>query len=155
MIDCQLIIAGSNNIPQWILDLTKIYPSRFIYIGFVEHSELSKWYQIADIGVLPSYCEQCSFTGLEMLKLGLPIVGRNGFGIGNMFMNGQNAIVANIERNKSNECFQHNLTLSLKRIIASPSLRNHLSMNAKEDFQKRYNFKNTVDLYNNCFMSLY
>lgn len=154
-IDCQLIIAGSNNVPQWILDLTRIYPGRFIYIGFVESSELSEWYQIADIGVLPSYCEQCSFTGLEMLKLGLPIVGTNGFGIGNMFMNDRNAIVANIEREKSSEYFQHNLTLSLKRMIASKSIRNYLSMHAKEDFHKRYNFKNTVDLYNDCFMSLY
>lgn len=154
-IDCQLIIAGSNNIPEWILNLTKTYPASFIFIGFVNRSELIKWYQSADIGILPSYCEQCSFSGLEMLKLGLPIVSSNGFGMTNMF-NNQNSVVAEIERkDPTYYSFQTNLTYSLKKIISSVLLQHDLSINAKKTFEERYNFKNTVKLYDECFKSLF
>lgn len=153
-INCQLIIAGSNNIPEWILNLTKKYPSSFIFIGFVNHSELIKWYQIADVGILPSYCEQCSFTGLEMLKLGLPIVSSNGFGMTTMF-NSYNSVIANIDRTDPIRSLQINLTHALKKILSSLSLRHDLSSNAKEYFELKYNFKNTVSLYDKCFKSLF
>ena len=51
------------------------------YIGYLQKNELEKWYQLVDIGVLPSYSEQCSYTGIEMMMYSLPIVASDGFGV--------------------------------------------------------------------------
>lgn len=58
--------------------------------------ELSLWYSAADIGVIPSYTEQCSYAALEMIRIGLPLVASDGFGLRDMFIDNVNAFVAHI-----------------------------------------------------------
>ena len=72
-----------------------------IYIGYLQKNELEKWYQLVDIGVLPSYSEQCSYTGIEMMMYSLPIVASDGFGVRNMFHDGSNACIASISSFRS------------------------------------------------------
>ena len=43
---------------------------------------------IADIGVLPSCQEQCSYVGIEMLMHGIPLVGTDAMGISEMIEEG-------------------------------------------------------------------
>lgn len=70
--------------------------TKVTYTGHLERKELKKWYQMADIGVIPSYTEQCSYVGIEMMMHGLPIVTSDGFGLRDMFKDQGNAIVVPI-----------------------------------------------------------
>ena len=63
------------------------------YAGFLAPERLAEWYQVADLGVLPSYTEQCSYTALEMMLYRVPIVTTDGNGLGDMFADGQDALV--------------------------------------------------------------
>ncbi len=71
--------------------------SNLICIGHVPHDELQRWYAAADLGVIASYSEQCSYAALEMMECGLPIIASDGNGLKDMFKNEENAFVAHID----------------------------------------------------------
>ena len=88
-----LIIAGEI---LYINEFTKLTPKSgtcVTYTGMIDKESLSDWYSIADIGLLPSFTEQCSYTALEMMAHRLPIITTDGNGLADMFQNKVNAIV--------------------------------------------------------------
>ena len=61
---------------------------KVIFTGKLRKDQLYRFYQIADIGVLPSCQEQCSYVGIEMLMHGIPLVGTDAMGISEMIEEG-------------------------------------------------------------------
>lgn len=60
--------------------------SRMVFIGEVDNvSTIDELCCISDIGILPSYIEQSSYSAIEMMMHGLPIVGLYSFGLKEMF----------------------------------------------------------------------
>ena len=55
----------------------------------VDKEYVYKFYQIATIGVLPSYTEQCSYAAIEMMMHGLPLIGTTAGGISEMIEEGK------------------------------------------------------------------
>lgn len=43
-------------------------------MGSLDKNTLYSFYQIANIGIVPSHIEQCSYTCIEMMQSGLPLV---------------------------------------------------------------------------------
>lgn len=68
--------------------------SKLIFTGQLLRSDLFKWYSAADIGLMPSYSEQCSYSAMEMADAGLLMVTSNGNGLCDMFKDNENAFVA-------------------------------------------------------------
>lgn len=88
----RLVIAG---ITDGIEDYTKhVHDSIFhvTFTGLISKSRLHQWYRAADIGVLPSYTEQCSYSGMEMMAEKLLVVTTDGNGLRDMF-NSSNAYI--------------------------------------------------------------
>lgn len=84
-----LIYAGSDDIFSWIpSNMTHFVKS----IGFKKHSELSEIYPTTYLGLFPSRYEQCSYTGIEFLMHGVPVIATSAYGVRDMF-NTQNAII--------------------------------------------------------------
>lgn len=112
---CMLIIAGEidSNIISCVNNNIR---TRILFLGMLTKVQLYEWYKIADIGVLPSYYEQCSYTGIEMKMFGLPIVASDGFGVNNMFTN-NNAFIASIGDRNDNKDYQNNLFCSLVKAL--------------------------------------
>ncbi len=79
---CHFIYAGSDSIAEWIEDTA---PFSVSSVGFLSRVELFKLYELADIGLFPSRHEQCSFSGIEMLMHGLPVISWPEFGVKDMF----------------------------------------------------------------------
>ena len=48
--------------------------NKITFTGKLNKEDLYKLYQIADIGVLPSFHEQCSYVAIEMMMYGIPLV---------------------------------------------------------------------------------
>ncbi|MDE6278504.1 MAG: glycosyltransferase [Paramuribaculum sp.] len=79
---CHFIYAGADSIAEWIDDTA---PFSLSSVGFLSRTELFKLYALADIGLLTSRHEQCSFSGIELLMHGLPVISWPEFGVKDMF----------------------------------------------------------------------
>lgn len=129
--------------------------ARITYTGLLKPIEVRKWYQMADVGVIPSYTEQCSYVGIEMMMHGLPIVASGGFGVRDMFKDGENAIVAPIGRRTGKaKTFSENLAQALISMLSSAELREKMGRNAREVYLKCYSLAKMKEGYKRLFDAL-
>lgn len=68
-----LVIVGDGNYANYLKEC-KYYWSKIVFTGRLDKEDLYKFYQIADIGVMPSMHEQCSYVAIEMLMFNIPLV---------------------------------------------------------------------------------
>jgi glycosyltransferase involved in cell wall biosynthesis len=69
----KLYIVGNGNYDHF-LPLCEGYRDRIVFTGKMKRCDLEKMYRTASLGVLPSYHEQCSYTIIEMMKFGIPLI---------------------------------------------------------------------------------
>lgn len=105
--------------------------------GVIEENELYQWYQIADIGIIPSLFEQCSYVGLEMMANGLPVVASDGFGVRSMFRHEGNALVAAIREKDS--YYQDMLYKRSIELLKDKPLQRQLKRNGLKVLKEQYN----------------
>lgn len=107
-------------------------------LGRLEKKELYKWYCEADFGVIPSFYEQCSYTGIEMKMFSLLPVVSDAFGIKCMF-DDSNSIMFQLHDNQ--QCV-HSLYIGLKRAM---NMHNddikQIRDNARDNYKKIYSFE--------------
>lgn len=133
--DCKLVIIGDGAFSEVITNIGNI-ASKIVFTGKLSKEELSKWYQIADIGVLPSYWEQCSYVGIEMMMYCLPIVASNGIGVRNMFFANDNAIVADCNNGK--DIFDKELVNGIITLLTSKDSSDYFGKRSRECYLSRY-----------------
>lgn len=78
--DCKLALMGEIDSKVIGAMDDKIRPN-VLLLGEQPKIRVYEWYRIADIGILPSYYEQCSYTGIEMKIFGLPVISSDSFGL--------------------------------------------------------------------------
>lgn len=105
--------------------------------GILEADELYQWYQIADIGIIPSYFEQFGYAGLEMMINELPIVASDGFGVRCMFSECENALVATLGEGET--CYQEMLFNCTAELLKDESLQKRFKKNGLLVLKERYN----------------
>jgi glycosyltransferase len=153
--NCRLAVVGTVYDPSLILNLSKNVASRVSYTGLINKNELNRWYQIADIGVMPSFSEQCSYTGIEMMMHGLPVVASDGFGVRNMFQDGVNARIAPIGDRKKPKEFSKNLANAILELLFSDELCSSLGKAARNIYETRYLPEKMQTGYVNLLKTLY
>ena len=151
--NCRLVIAGELcNAPD-LLDATDKVTVKITLTGMLDKDKLSYWYRMADIGVIPSYSEQCSYVGLEMMSYGLPVVASDGFGVRCMFRDEINTLTASIGNRNNPEEFEQNLADSTLCLLNNAKLRKKLKKNARQILQKKYSFSEMEKKYKDIFMA--
>lgn len=149
-----MVGADSNSRLETLLPKMNSTITRIIFTGLINKELLNKWYAIADIGIISSYYEQCSYTGIEMMMFGLPIIASDGYGIKNMFENGKNSIIAKIGRRENDKEFVLNLSNAIIELLHSEKLCIKLSMGAKETFENKYISHHMKEKYMDLISSL-
>lgn len=150
----RLVIIGTLFEPIDTLKHSSEVAAKITYTGQIASERVKKWYQIADIGILPSFVEQCSYTGIEMLMYGLPIVASDGFCMGDMFIDDKNAKVARIgDRNDSVE-FENNLLEALLKLLKSDDLCKKIGQNSRKIYKSRYQIRHMEKVYQTLLDSL-
>lgn len=81
--EARLLVIGAGNYDEYLKACTGIW-NKITFTGRLEKKELYEFYQIADVGVMPSFNEQCSYVGIEMLMHGLPLIGTDSSGLKEM-----------------------------------------------------------------------
>lgn len=137
--DTRLILAGSAN-SEWkkFFSSVRDISSKITITGFISKKELKQWYQIADIGVIPSYYEQCPYVGMEMMTYGMPIIASDASGLKDMFTSGVNAEVACIGDQRNEKEFSDNIQGAIRKLLDSEKLRTKIGMQAKRTFVSTY-----------------
>lgn len=140
----RLVIVGEVHSLEEFTKLTPTSCSQITYTGLISSEQLALWYASADIGVIASYTEQCSYTALEMLHTPGVVVTTDGWGLDEVF-NDKNAIIAPIQ-SKSNEIeskqFEENLYSALiKALTLEKAELYELKNQCKELLENRYNLE--------------
>lgn len=153
----RLVIAGGvDNVSE----CTKCSPhsaAHVTYTGLISKEMLDVWYKAADVGVLPSYTEQCSFAGLEMMQQIGVVIATDGWGLDNMFKDGDNAIVAHIPYESENreQEFTANLLQALKTACnLQPVERAQYRANCQKMLKACYDAKDMCRKYDELIKSL-
>lgn len=84
--ECRFIIAGNGDFDAVLVECDDIYMN-VIWTGLINKEKLYELYTIADIGIMPSFHEQCSYVAIEMMMHGLPIIGSTSTGLYEMIEN--------------------------------------------------------------------
>ena len=99
--NCRLVVAGDGDF-KMLIERSRKFSANISFLGFISHDDLIDLYHEADIGVIPSLQEQCSYVALEMLHCGLPIVASKLGGLKEIFVHNENALLVDtIEDKKS------------------------------------------------------
>lgn len=147
--DIKLVVVGDGHeasIKQLINASSSIAGS-IIYTGQLVEKEVLEWIAITNIGVISSYYEQCSYTAIEMMRQGIPIVASDGLGIKNMFVDDDNAKIARIGNREQSEEYQNNLTNAITKLLDSPKLCKKISINARKTYEEKYNIQHMREHY--------
>lgn len=134
--DCILAVAGSFFIED-LKYINNSIKSKILCLGSLDEKDLRDWYRITDIGIVSSFYEQCSYSGIEMMMHAIPIVASDGFGVKNMFNDG-NAYIAKIENRNREIDYQTNIFQALMYMLKCSSYRKQMGMNSRESYQKMY-----------------
>ncbi len=69
----RLLIAGGGEHARFLGRISRFW-SRITLTGNVNRQTLGEFYRMADVGIVPSFIEQCSYTAVEMVGAGLPLI---------------------------------------------------------------------------------
>lgn len=131
--DTRLLLVGDGNYDKY-LPLCRSVLGRITFTGKVNKELVSMFYQIADVGVMPSFHEQCSYVAIEMMAYGIPLVGTDTTGLKEMLEDEYCILVEKAE--SESELLTEAFT---KRILAVLSQERHRKI---RDKSWKYNIEN-------------
>ena len=136
--NCRLVMIGDGNISAAIKNSGEAR-SKIMFTGRINRETLYRWYQAADIALFPSFYEECSYVGIEMMMQGLPVVASDGYSVKNMFFDGLNARVAKIEGVINLLKFEKNLQTTILEALHSDL--SVLQKGAKKMYNTKYSIQ--------------
>lgn len=134
---CRLIIVGDGDVELYQNESENIW-SRITYTGRVNKTQIYKFYKIADIGVLPSFTEQCSYVAIEMMMFGLPIIGTDSTGLAEMIDENENGYKIELQEKEEDVILSESvLAEKIIKLLNSP-YRKRFGQNSRDKFLKNY-----------------
>jgi len=139
--DLHLVIVGHGEIVKSIIELKEAW-GKVTFMGYQSKEILEKLYQISYVGIIPSKFEQCSYTALEMMSYGLPIIASDVPGLNELFVNNENALLFKTIKNnpdRKNIIIDHqDLKKQILKLINNPNLTNIIKTNAHINWKQNY-----------------
>lgn len=148
----KLVIVGGNgyssnletNYIKELKEIAKNYKNDIIFTGYIGYQEINKLYSIADIGVVPSLCNDAfNLTTVEFMIKGIPVIVSDK-GAMKEIINDYCGIIAPVDEN-----FVQNLYLQIKKLVQNKELRIDMGLEAKKrvvDFSSDIYYNNFIKL---------
>ena len=152
---CHFIITGSGTYDVYLKACEDIW-RHVTWTGLIRREKLFDLYSIADIGVMPSFHEQCSYVAIEMMMHGLPIIGSTTTGLKEMIIDGETGLhIPVIEQNDSVEIDTDLLAEKILYLLQNPLERERMGANARRRYETVYSAeifrKNMTAFYQSLF----
>jgi glycosyltransferase len=136
--NCRLLLVGDGNFSIYLKILNPFW-DRVTITGKIDKDLLYKFYQVCDIGVLPSLNEQCSYVAIEMLMFGIPIIASTSTGLKEMIEDNisgiQIPVIEDINGTKIDSEF---LAEKIICLLKNPGKCNDLRLNARKRYENTY-----------------
>ena len=133
----RLVIAGDGDFQPY-LEQGRKWMGRVVFLGKMQNNELDEVYETAYIGVMPSFHEQCSYTAIEMMRHGIPIVGTDSTGLGEM-LDGTPQLRVHIDEDSFNEdTFVMQIAFRLDLLLSDENAYREASDAVCKLYEKRY-----------------
>ena len=129
------------------------------WTGLIRKDKLCELYAISDIGVMPSFSEQCSYVAIEMMMHGLPIIGNASTGLKEMIVDGETGLhIPVIEHPDKVEIDSSLLVAKMLYLLQNPEERKRMSVNARKRYEQVYSSyvfcKKMIKFYQSLFHKL-
>lgn len=147
---CRLVLVGDGDF-NGVMKCGSHIMAKVTFTGRLDKEELLQWYQIADMGIFPSYYEECSYVGIEMLMHGLPIVASDGYAVRNMF-NDENAVIASIGTYDKPEYFISEISEKVLALLHSEQQLVLKSTQSLQSYNKTYKLRYMQKKYDALFL---
>jgi glycosyltransferase len=135
---CHILIAGSGDYDTYLKECTDIW-ANIHFTGFLPKEKLYELYTIADIGVMPSFHEQCSYVAIEMMMHGLPIIGSTTTGLKEMIVDGETGLhIPVIEYEDRVDIDTNLLAEKMLYLLQNPQERKRMGRNARKRYETLY-----------------
>jgi len=139
--NCHLVMVGEGDFPYY-LEIAEETCGSILFTGRLEKVKLYELYAIADMGVMQSFHEQCSYVGIEMMMHGLPIIGTNSSGLDEMIIEGETGLkLPVIEQNYQADVDIYLLKEKMLYILQNDEMRKLMSRKARERYENVYSEK--------------
>jgi len=136
--DSRLIIAGHGDINTVLSKATKIW-SRITLTGNLNKPMLSELYQLSDIGVVPSFIEQCNYTAIEMMHANLPIIVSDIDGLSEIVQNDGGIKIPILFKENEATLDITKLSKGIKQLIENPTYALALAKRSKALAETSFN----------------
>lgn len=135
--DATLVIVGDGNFQNFLSQSRKLH-GRVVFFGKMKKEEIEGVYQSAYIGVIPSFHEQCSYTAIEMMRHGIPIIGTNAIGLNEM-LDVTPELQVNIDRESFNEeNFVSQIASRMDLLLSDEETYKAASDAVRSQYKKKY-----------------
>ena len=154
--DCRLIIAGNGDFDIFLKECDDLW-THVTWTGRIYKDKLSELYTIADIGILPSLTEQCSYVAIEMMKYGVPLIASDCSGLSEMVADSITGLhIPVIEYNDRIEINTDLLAGKMLYLLQHPDERKRLGANARKRYETVYSAEifrqNMLEFYSSLFL---
>ena len=133
----KLYLVGDGNFDKYI-SLCESLRERVIFTGKVGRKKLKQLYSSAAIGVLPSFHEQCSYSAIEMLQHGIPLIITDSTGLKETLLEVPENIVHIPTGKFKKEEFVQSLAGKMDFLLSNKAIRDLQSQQMCEIFSRRY-----------------
>ena len=141
----RLVIVGDGDY-NWCLKECYGIWNCVSFTGVIDRQSLYKLYNIAEMGILPSINEQCSYVVIEMFRHALPVVGTDSTGLSEMIVDGINGYKVKVSSDGSLSPLE--LAEKIERCLNN----SNLSEGARNTFTEKYSaelmFMKYQEMYN-------
>lgn len=149
------VLAGTINGFSKYWDLGAQIASGLILPGYQTPKQMREWYSAADVGILSSYTEQCSYSALEMMNSGITIVSSDGNGLCDMFTNGIDSLVVHIDNVLDPKVYGRKLAQAIEKALElSQEQKLALSKGAKHLLRNKYSIELMAKRYHDLIQEL-
>lgn len=133
----KILIVGSGSDENKLRGLAKKInlEDKIIFCGHVEHSQLLKYYSMADVFVRPSLSEGLGNSFLEAMAAGVPIIGTPVGGIPDFLKDRKTGLFCQVRNPQS-------IAEKIKELLSDNQLRQELIKNSQQLVEEKYNWDN-------------
>ena len=156
ILDCHpnshLYLVGEGDFNVW-LHLSRRNWSHISFTGLLDKQEVSDFYRMADVGVVPSLHEEFGLVAIEMMMHGLPIVASDAGGLAEIVDDNITGLKAPIfykedKRTISTDC----MCEKINKLLSDQIFSQTIAQNGRKKFLEHYESKvfrsKMLELYN-------
>src|SRR3989344_405246 len=135
-VNAKLLIVGQGSQKENLEKLAKENNVDLKIVNKVENTKMPQIYNQADGFVLPSLAEGTPKVLLEAMACGLPVIGSQVIGIGEVINNGVDGLFCNTD--------SKSISSSIYRLLSNSKLRGKLATNARDTVFREYDLANFI-----------